>query len=232
MPRGLVLSDLHLFAERSIASAILDDLVVIAARLDHLVLNGDIVDFRWTTLGTIDETIDRIDEWLRALAGACPDCHIHYVLGNHDALIPFAQRLSAIAADLDNFAWYPAALRLGRCLFVHGDLLLEHPPQRAFERQLKPVERVLPWLLHPLYRLALVTPLPVLIARMPRPQTIATRILVRLARGPRALCAGVEEVYFGHTHAPFDNFRRGGVNFHNTGSQIRGMRFNPLLFTC
>jgi UDP-2,3-diacylglucosamine hydrolase len=37
--------------------------------------------------------------------------------------------------------------------------------------------------------------------------------------------------YFGHTHQPFSNFRHAGINFHNTGSAIRGMGFNPLTFS-
>ena len=37
--------------------------------------------------------------------------------------------------------------------------------------------------------------------------------------------------YFGHTHQPFSNFRHDGIQFHNTGSAIRGMGFNPLTFS-
>jgi len=40
----------------------------------------------------------------------------------------------------------------------------------------------------------------------------------------------VRDCYFGHTHLPFSNYRHGGVSFHNTGSAIRGMGFNPILF--
>jgi UDP-2,3-diacylglucosamine hydrolase len=36
--------------------------------------------------------------------------------------------------------------------------------------------------------------------------------------------------YFGHSHLPFSNWEHDGIFFHNTGSAIRGMSFNPLFF--
>ena len=39
------------------------------------------------------------------------------------------------------------------------------------------------------------------------------------------------DCYFGHTHQPFSNHQHGDIRFHNTGSAIRGMGFNPLAFS-
>lgn len=38
------------------------------------------------------------------------------------------------------------------------------------------------------------------------------------------------DCYFGHTHIPFRGHHHEGVEFHNTGSAIRGMGFQPLEF--
>lgn len=36
---------------------------------------------------------------------------------------------------------------------------------------------------------------------------------------------------FGHTHMPFRDHEQDGMHFHNTGSAIRGMGFQPLQFS-
>jgi UDP-2,3-diacylglucosamine hydrolase len=41
-----------------------------------------------------------------------------------------------------------------------------------------------------------------------------------------------DHCYFGHTHLPFTCHNHEGVMFHNTGSAIRDMAFQPLAFTC
>jgi UDP-2,3-diacylglucosamine hydrolase len=40
----------------------------------------------------------------------------------------------------------------------------------------------------------------------------------------------VRDCYFGHTHLPFSGFDHEGVRFHNTGSAIHNLEFNPLWF--
>jgi hypothetical protein len=40
----------------------------------------------------------------------------------------------------------------------------------------------------------------------------------------------VGDCYFGHTHLPFRDHEHEGVRFHNTGSGICGMGFEPLEF--
>ena len=41
---------------------------------------------------------------------------------------------------------------------------------------------------------------------------------------------GVSDCYFGHTHMPFRDHEAGGIRFHNTGSAVAGMGFQPLEF--
>ena len=38
------------------------------------------------------------------------------------------------------------------------------------------------------------------------------------------------DCFFGHTHLPFSNYEYNGINFHNSGSAIHNLDFNPILF--
>ena len=62
----LAVSDLHLFAHRSIGAECFDSIRPQLATTDVLVLNGDIFDFRWATLKH-DAVIDSAISWLRDL---------------------------------------------------------------------------------------------------------------------------------------------------------------------
>ena len=48
---GYVVSDLHLLTRRTAAGSHRSRLTTAAAAADYFVLNGDIFDFRWSTLG-------------------------------------------------------------------------------------------------------------------------------------------------------------------------------------
>ena len=67
MSQGLVISDLHLFSRRSRAEELLVEMEVRIASADILVLNGDVFDFRWSTLPDIQATVDASLEWLDLL---------------------------------------------------------------------------------------------------------------------------------------------------------------------
>jgi len=38
----------------------------------------------------------------------------------------------------------------------------------------------------------------------------------------------IKHIYFGHTHVPFTDHEHNGRSYHNTGSTIRGLKFNML----
>jgi UDP-2,3-diacylglucosamine hydrolase len=44
----------------------------------------------------------------------------------------------------------------------------------------------------------------------------------QIGHGP---ASGVEHVYFGHTHRELNNYRYGGVSFHNGGAPMHGVPF-------
>ena|ERR1051326_9579416 len=65
--RGIVLSDLHLFARRSRAADCLQSLRADLASADVVVLNGDRFDFRWRTLRDRRTTVAAAIDGLRTL---------------------------------------------------------------------------------------------------------------------------------------------------------------------
>jgi hypothetical protein len=43
--------------------------------------------------------------------------------------------------------------------------------------------------------------------------------------------AGLQDVYFGHTHKPITDYAWNGLRFHNTGAMIHGVRSRIQSFT-
>jgi UDP-2,3-diacylglucosamine hydrolase len=62
------------------------------------------------------------------------------------------------------------------------------------------------------------------------PKRCARRLLRSVAAGRLGSREGLTDIFFGHTHVPFSDFTYGGVTFHNTGSCIRKLAFNPVRF--
>lgn len=232
MLQGYVISDLHLLTGRSVAHRYLGHIHTAAAQADFFVLNGDIFDFKWTMLASVDHTVTAAVAWVRELVTAHPSCAFHYVLGNHDCIAAFAEALAEVARACGNFHVHPSHLRLGTALFLHGDL----PLRRRFRRSRGPAGRKIPdrvltetvrkksRFLAFCYRLV-VGMRAHRTVDLVRSRWLDVRRLHRaLAEDGTHLGEGVTDVYFGHTHAPLQDYRVGGVAFHNTGSAIRGLR--------
>ena len=127
-------SDLHLFSSRSDGHRHRDSILAAAAESDVFVLGGDIFDFSWTTLPTLEETVERAVAWLTELAAHAPNCRFYYVLGNHDYHQPFIERLREVERTVANFAWQPFFLRLGNSMFLHGDVANRPMTARTLKR--------------------------------------------------------------------------------------------------
>jgi UDP-2,3-diacylglucosamine hydrolase len=54
------------------------------------------------------------------------------------------------------------------------------------------------------------------------------RILGYLERIGHSREQGAQHVYFGHTHDALENYRYGGLTFHNPGAPIAGLQFRIL----
>ena len=222
---GLVISDLHLFAGRSDGGKLFAGLKDQLDSADLLVLNGDTFDFRWSHFSTEEESINAAIQWLKDLRKKFPKLEIHYVLGNHDCLARFRERLPTSP----NFYLHEFHLQLGSCLFLHGDCSNwgMTPEKLKKYRQAWSHDSPKGGLSKKIYQLVDTIGLSRLFHHL------YFREAATVARVERFLgdfLQGVTRCYFGHTHVPFSNHRRNGVAFFNTGSGIRGMGFNPRNF--
>lgn len=231
--RGVVVSDLHFFARRSRAGDCFDSVRTSLASAQVLVLNGDIFDFRWSTLADVDSTLDAAIRWLRDLARDFPECEVHYVIGNHDCLTRFRERLDASRPALPRLQCHEQGLRLGDRLFLHGDCahrwmdptgLRHYREQWNNDRQHGRLTTTA-YLAADRLRLTHAAHA----GWFPRRDTVK-RLAHYLDQAWPDWRRATRHCYFGHTHLPFSDYRHDGVVFHNTGSAIRGMGFNPIVF--
>lgn len=228
--RVTAISDLHLFAARSRADRIYEDIVREADRTSLLVLNGDIFDFDWSTVGSLDVTIRAASRWLARLAGDCADrgCRIVYLLGNHDDFEPWADCCEALAGVHPNLEWSPAYYRFGGTLFTHGDLLLG--PRARTERRLRTEVRVRHRHLGNLYSAVSGLRIPRAFSLLYHGHRCARLLSRNIHQLHWSLRDGIRHLCVGHTHRPFSGIRVGDLIVHNTGSTILGNRFTSLSF--
>jgi UDP-2,3-diacylglucosamine hydrolase len=224
---GFFLSDLHLFSRRSEADRYADEIHRAARAAHTIVLGGDIFDFKWSTLPSLEHSVDQAIGWLRDLITPHQTCVFRYLLGNHDAHPLFVARLDALSFELSNLFWYRYVLRLGDCIFLHGDIVdgdADHTSleirRRYWEESRQPGR-----MSHLLYDMVVKTRLHRVAAKVMGRSAILrkiTRYLRQLGYGPEH---GVRHVYFGHIHRELDNIHYGGLTFHNGGASIKGLSF-------
>ncbi len=231
MPKSnFFVSDLHMFSRRSQSTHYEDHILAAASRADTFVLGGDIFDFRWSTLASLDHTIEAAVDWLRQLAAHNGGCGFHFVLGNHDWNERFIARLKDLCGETENLSWHPYYIRLGQSLFLHGDVAnrrtKQHQLKQIRDRQSEGGHERLPEYRHQLYDAIVSLRLHKFFGNcVNRPRRVARRIMVYLddiGHGPES---GVRNVYFGHTHAQMSAFEYGGLRFHNGGAPIKGLDF-------
>ena len=224
-------SDLHLLANRSHGHHHYGGIVSRAKRATHFVFGGDTFDFRWATTRTLGEAYDAAGDWLADLASQCPECRFHLILGNHDYHQGFIDRVVELDGQLHNLAWHRFYFRLGNTVFLHGDvadrpttaeMLVE---RREREMKHKKKGRIASGLYDLVVAARLHKPLPKLAFRK---WLVARRILTYLDDIGEGPVDGVRHVYFGHTHSAMSGYHYGGVQFHNPGTPIKGMKFRIL----
>lgn len=215
--RVAVASDLHLFARRTRGRDLLGPLTKAAARTGTLVLAGDIVDVRWSTLGGPEATARATDAWVRDVLAGAPSAEVHYVLGNHDDTPEIREVLGALSGAEERFNWHPRHLRLGSALFVHGDV--DRPRKSNHGSTPGPArERA--------YAAAIALHLHRAAAAIAFPHRAVLRGLHRYAN--RLEASGEEpirDVFFGHTHRPVARACYRGRRYHNGGAPIDGVDF-------
>jgi UDP-2,3-diacylglucosamine pyrophosphatase LpxH len=232
MGKCFFVSDLHLFANRSKAWKYLDEMILAAGRADDFVFGGDIFDFRWARTKNHRHTVELAIDWLADLATDCPNCHFHFVLGNHDYHHEFIDRLAGLSTKFKNFTWYRYYVRLGNSVFLHGDVADDehHTAETlAADRQEWLYARRRGKFMSRLYDVVVLTrlhkPFPHLVYSK---RIVARRILAYLRRISQGPLDGVKNVYFGHIHKHMTDYAYGGLIFHSGGAPIKGLKFRIL----
>lgn len=225
-------SDLHVFSSRSRADLHLRNLRRAADRADSFVLGGDIFDFRWSTLGSFEKSLDAAEQWLEELIAPRPHCHFHYLLGNHDCHPKFVDRLQRLSEAHCNMSWHADYLRQGDTFFLHGDVLdgrgtpasLEHTRQRWSRKH-----ETCGWLRNVAYDTAIKVRLHKAVGKFAHPpKRVFRRLMTYLTHVGHGPDTGTRQVYFGHTHVAVSDYQVGGIRFHNGGAPIPGLRFQLL----
>lgn len=230
MPRRThFVSDLHMFSRRSLAARHDDSIHEAAGRSHTFVLGGDIFDFRWSTLHSPAATVKAAMQWLDTLVSSHRTTQFHFVVGNHDYNRGFLSALEKYAVSAPNLACHHYYLRLGKSVFLHGDVA-DRPricPEGLRKRREHWLhdEVIHPWR-HKLYDMAVQARLHQIAAKVANPkQRVASRILDYLRHIDQTPSHGVQQVYFGHTHEALSNYRLGGLTFHNGGAPMPGLTF-------
>ena len=231
MCRVRFVSDLNLFTRRSQAAEHHAALCSAAARSQVFVLGGDIFDFRWSMLADTRSTVDAAIRWLEELSAAHPDCHFHYLLGNHDYCRPLLERLGQLPATVPILSWLRFYLRLGDCRFLLGVAAGRRmTPEKLARRRAQwlhaePVGGFRRRAYDLFMETGLLRPIPYLVHTRRRAARRIARYLECLGEGPQS---GVRNVFFGHTHRRVSNYRYRGLTFHNGGAPIGGQQFHVL----
>lgn len=228
-----VVSDLHMFCRRSQWEKHLQTIHDAAAVADLFIFNGDSVDFKWSCLPTVRETVEAAVTFFRGLAEQYPKCQFHVNLGNHDHLQAFIAALETLGAELPNFTWHPYYLRINNTVFLHGDVANRKMSHRQLERYRRRWDafhnRRQGQLRNQVYDAAFRAGAHIAISKLAFPhRRTVKRVVAYLEDIGHASTHGVEYVYFGHTHVPISGYQYGGVVFHNGGAPMEGMGFQLL----
>ncbi len=230
---GLFLSDLHLFSRRSVGQRHWDQSKDLITSASSIVLGGDMFDFRWSQLGNLQVTLDAASDWLEKAIALNPTASWSYLLGNHDSHPQMQLMLLALGRRYPNFFWSPTHLRIGRNVFLHGDVVdgmrtvggLDQ--YRACFHDAEPRGRAGNFLYSAAVRARLHSVVPRLLHT--RRQT-CRRLVQYLESCETDLMTDVSHIYFGHTHIPMSGYQFDRFSFYNAGSGIRHSPFTPAAF--
>lgn len=226
-----VISDLHLFCTRSNADEHMGAIFDAAREAEVFILNGDIVDFRWSNVGGAYATARAAVSWLDELVRTNPACEFHYILGNHDSVPEHIEALTRFSNQARNFSWCPYFVRMGDALFLHGDVahrnMDSHDLARA--RRRATAHRRKGEVLNKVYDKAFEFGVHKAILKAASPTEAVVRRLRHyidsIDHGP---ATGTRRIYFGHTHVAVDGHHDRGLTYYNCGAPLTGLKFNIL----
>jgi UDP-2,3-diacylglucosamine pyrophosphatase LpxH len=229
--KGYVVSDLHIFGCASLWKRYESNFYRSVAEHSTIVLNGDTFDFKRSRFSSSLETTTQAISWLKDLCHSNPSKKFFFLLGNHDSQRVFTAALIQVASAISNLRIEMDTLRLGSSIFLHGDAIdlprsatdLTLVRERYYSCEPSVASRAFA---------EIVTRLRINFVEYLRHSklSLANRISRYLNDTHPDLLIGAKEIFFGHTHVPFSDFEHHGLLFHNTGSLVRGLGWNPREF--
>ncbi len=254
----VAVSDLHIGAkvsrfEKKKIQRVFD---LAKSRAQHVVLNGDIFELldeyhkgKKHVKLAIDHAIEKLIDWIEH---APANCRFHYVLGNHENVPGFRERLDMLQQQFpDQFEWHPEAIMVGDTLFTHGDLQGRGQtdkirPKKPHGKDNFPGHTWIASAVEGTPRL--MTYIKKKAAPEVTAHCVSDSLLDRADKGSRfeagqykkedqlfhvlvdgapqlltnALFSRVKHVCFGHTHVKFSSHEINGVCYHNTGGVTKG----------
>lgn len=232
MKKGFVVSDMHMFSRRSTSARHIPAIEAKMAECSICILNGDIFDFRWTSLPSVLDTVSAAGNWLEEKLTRYPGVQFYFVCGNHDSLPAFRTKLAGLSSKYSNLHWHPCYVKLGPHVFLHGDILdsmKRKIPLDEYRRGFHGEEKK-GFFMNLLYDILLLSQLHKIIYMVHKEDSVAPAILEYLQSEEGEMLDGVKNIFFGHTHVPFRDFIYEGIAFHNSGSMIRGLPCNVFEF--
>lgn len=244
------ISDLHLLSSRHDYARHAASVRRAIESCDVCIWGGDLFDFHWSCEG--DGVISRqiAIEWLQRWRLEFTEKTFVYLTGNHDAQPSFQYELRSWAGpspEGDVWAMPPGstfacldAVRIGDCLFLHGDVI-ESLPKRigrnvslTHYRRKWEHERVgnhePPLVRNRLYNAAVSARLHLATAGVAhRRRSVCLRLLRWVRHQPQWVGDGITRIVFGHTHRRIDGVSMAGVEFHNGGAAVRHVAFEPVI---
>ena len=231
--RGIFTSDFHMFSQRSRINELMVELDDATERAELIVLGGDIIDFKWSQLSDQQTTEAAALQWLGDFTDHHEGKQIIYITGNHDCASTYVDDLRALAKVNRNFKVYEYWYQHGDALFLHGDVAHIKPTQAALEKRRSRWSRHKKrgMLKNSLYNLFFLMRLPLLANMLiNRPERICsqlTRYLSNVGLHPEA---GIQRVFFGHTHGVIKDFEFDGLLFYNSGAPLKTLACEILRF--
>ncbi len=229
MKKISTVSDLHMFCRRSEADDHMDGIYQAAKESDIFVLNGDTFDFRWSTHQSTEDTVEAAVAWLHDLTEHAKDTDIRFVLGNHDHVQDFIDRLKVLVEEKENLQWHPYYFKYGNAMFLHGDVANKKMTAKDLEAYR------FSWLHHEqqgefvnkVYDMAFKAGIHKVVNKIAFPtEIIVDRIRHYLDDIGEGEGSDTTHVYFGHTHVAVDDYEYKGQRFFNSGAPMPGLPFN------
>lgn len=221
----LVLSDLHLLTLRTKGHKYFDKIINRASECELVILNGDIFDFKWSLAGSIEDSIDIAIKWLQDLCNKLSNKEVLYILGNHDRIEPFKERLDDLKKERKLFNWHSSFMLINKSLFIHGDIPIYSKGVNLSNESIDnvsvgnwPKAKFLSIPYEFMIRVGFIYLYRILKSKDKSVKHIYSAI-------KNSISEEICDVYSGHSHIPYEGYIYKKICFHNTGAAIKGFKF-------